>query len=106
MKTPKVFYRRNLPHIHPPVGTFFITYLLHGAVPKPLLEKLKRGHAQKVDELRIRGAKAAIDDERKRYFGRFDLVLHRSESSPFWLRNKEVSEIVKESLHFWDGRKI
>lgn len=106
MKTPKVFYRRHLPHIHPPGGTFFITYLLHGAIPKPLLEKLKRDHTQKVDELRIRGAEAAIDDERKRYFGRFDLALHYSKRSPSWLRNKELSGIVKESLHFWDGRKV
>lgn len=106
MKAPKVFYRRHLPHIHPPEGTFFITYLLHGAIPKPLRETLKRDHTLKVNELRIRGAETAIDDERKRYFGRFDRALHHSENSPFWLRNKEISEIIKESLHFWDGRKI
>lgn len=106
MKTPKVFYRRNLPHIHPPRGTFFITYLLHGAIPKPLLEKLKRDHTLKINEIRLKGSEAAIDDERKRYFGRFDQALHRSESSPFWLRKKEVSQIVKESLHFWDGRSL
>ena len=38
-------YRRNLPHIQPPEGTFFITYRLFGSIPKAVIERLKMEHA-------------------------------------------------------------
>lgn len=106
MKTPKAFYRRNLPHIHPIGATFFVTYLLHGAIPKPLLRKLKGEHELTISELKQKGAETAIDKERKRYFLRIDKALHSSKSVPLLLNKKVIAQTVKDSLHVWDGKKL
>jgi len=37
----KPFYRRKLPHIHPPGATFFVTFRLAGSIPKVVLEQWK-----------------------------------------------------------------
>jgi putative transposase len=36
---PKKFYRRRLPHLVPAKGCFFVTFHLHGALPRGFLEK-------------------------------------------------------------------
>ena len=35
----KVFHRRNLPHLQPLGGTFFVTYNLADAIPKRIFDK-------------------------------------------------------------------
>jgi hypothetical protein len=36
-KTKKTFHRRDLPHLQPLGGTFFVTYNLADAIPKKML---------------------------------------------------------------------
>ena len=40
-KEQKLFHRRNLPHLHPSEGIFFITYRLAGSLPREAIERLK-----------------------------------------------------------------
>ena len=37
----KEFHKRNLPHLQPLGGTFFVTYNLANAIPKRILDKWK-----------------------------------------------------------------
>lgn len=38
----KTFYKRYLPHLTPPGGVLFITSVIKGAIPKPILLELKK----------------------------------------------------------------
>ncbi len=40
----------------------------------------------------------------KRYFGRFDAQLAKSEFGPTWLAQPEVAAVVVQSLHYFQGK--
>jgi REP element-mobilizing transposase RayT len=39
------------------------------------------------------------------YFGKFDKLLDASDFGPTWLKKKEIAEIVKDAIHFYDNKK-
>ena len=100
------FYRRNLPHIHPKDGTFFITFLLAGAIPVTVLNSLIEEKNQN-----IKTVKQKFNDKQlareiynidKLYFGKFDEYLFNKSKGPFWLAKKTISQIVADKLHALD----
>jgi len=48
---PELVYRRNLPHIQPPGGTFFVTFRLAGSIPADVLAALHEESERIVAEL-------------------------------------------------------
>jgi putative transposase len=48
MKEFKIFHRRNLPHLQPKGAAFFVTYLLHDALPGSLKRRLQEEHELKL----------------------------------------------------------
>lgn len=96
---PKPFYRRNLPHLQPAGGCFFVTFRLHGSIPLTKLRALK----EKYDDLLL---SASNEEEKyrlhKRYFGEYDRLLDAIECGPTYLEQAKVAEIVKEEMELWD----
>ncbi len=106
MRKPKIFQRRKLPHIQPPGATFFVTYLLHGAMPAPLMEKLKAENEFNLMALKSKENKLAIDEENRRYFGKFDETLNRVNNGVDWLKDEKLAQIVASTWHYWDDKRL
>ena len=73
-----IFYKRNLPHIHPRDGIFFITFRLADSFPTNVLKKLKEENDSEIKllEKKFNKNKKEFDREKynleKRYFAKFD----------------------------------
>lgn len=105
----KIFYRQRLPHLQPLGGTFFVTYMLDGSFPKPLLEKWKAQlDWQKRGLMHSTGV--SIDESTRRMykldFKKKDDFLDTSTSGNHYLKHDALAGIVAGSLHFWDGRRL
>jgi len=102
------FYRRRLPHWQPPGAAFFITFRLHGSLPRHVLEQLL-GERDSV-ERRLRQIQdptlRAVETyrEERRFFGKWDVALHTADEGPRWLENPRIASIVDESLRYRDGK--
>lgn len=108
MKKYKTYYQRNLPHYQPPGYTFFVTYRLDGSLPVGIIKKLKeeREHALKeiaaTDSQEIRSEK--YKNYQSQYFGKFDKLLDNAGYGPTWLKNYQVAQKVKDTLHDFDKK--
>jgi len=102
------FFRRNLPHLHPPQGTFFLTFCLMRAMPREKMLKLRS--EMKID-LKVSEIKAAsgnlalmkINIE-KIYFDRLDTLMAQSKTNA-WLENRQLAEIISEKMKEFDGKR-
>lgn len=97
----KQFYRRKLPHIHSPGSTLFVTFRLADSIPKKILhqwlaEKTLRSRQPLSDETQI--------EFHRRWFARFEDILHKAESGPTWLADSRIAEMVASSLRYRDGK--
>jgi putative transposase len=108
----KQFYRRKLPHIHSPGATLFVTFRLAGSIPKSVIEQWKQ---EKIwlgkENERLAKNKAVTQNQKesfldfhRRWFAKFEDVLHKEESGTVWLKDKSVAHLVAESLKYRDGR--
>jgi REP element-mobilizing transposase RayT len=110
----KQVYGRNLPHIQPPGATLFVTFRLAGTIPRSVLEEWLRDKRRLESErMRRESAGPAIDPDvateerlafQRRWFRRFETLLHAGRVGPVWLKEDRVAEIVREALHHRDGR--
>lgn len=94
------FYRRNLPHIQPPGGTFFVTFNLAGSFPTKVLQdraKAERSVLGKQREPR------ELEQPRTRS-RRSEITLVKAQSGPMWLKDERIATVVAESLHYRDGK--
>jgi putative transposase len=107
MDSDVIFYRRNLPHIHPKDATFFITFLLAGAIP---ISVLKRLNDQK--NLNIKKIKQNFNEKKlvkeiynteMQYFSEFDEYLDCESNGPIWLEEKVIAQIVADKMYALDG---
>lgn len=108
----KQFYRRKLPHIHSPGATLFVTFRLAGSIPKSVIEKWKQEKLwlEKESE-RLAKNKTASQNQKesflnfyRRWFAKFEDVLHKEESGIVWLKDEAVANLVSESLKYRDGK--
>ena len=74
------FYRRNLPHWHPPGEDIFLTWRLKGSLPVHLRELSSR------------------EEPGKRFLD-LDRALDRADVGPLWLREPRVADCVQQALH-------
>jgi hypothetical protein len=69
-----IFYRRDLPHVHPKDATFFITFRLAGSLPIGIQQKLQEEREREIKQLRKEYSGKEFDQEKykieKRHFGR------------------------------------
>src|SRR5438477_10464355 len=113
----KQFYRRKLPHIHPPGATLFVTFRLSGSVPKTVLQQWKSEKQWLEHELKrvateARGTESneALNHEarliafHRRWFLKFEDILHRADQGPTWLKDERIAKLVADSLQHRDGK--
>jgi REP element-mobilizing transposase RayT len=103
----KIFYRRHLPHWQPQDAVFFVTFRLKNSLPYEIIESLReeRGHAKVSLNTLLeceRTHQNTLDDQR--YFERWEEYLNRTDFGPRWLSQPEIAGIVKEALHYRDGK--
>jgi putative transposase len=97
------FFRRALPHYHPPNATYFITFRLAGSLPANVLKDLEDEFEAEKHALALKFHGAQLYEERekaqKRYFARVDAVLDAAEHGPRWLSQPEIAAIVMNEIH-------
>lgn len=100
---------RNLPHLHPPDTTLFVTFRLAETIPKSLLRLY---HAQKQrwkeeteciikqmmkdDSPELAAHEQRFLEFRRQWFVEFEDILHKEETGPTWLKDEQVARIVAE----------
>ena len=106
------FYQgKKLPHWQPAGATFFITMRLFGSIPKHIIAQHKAQKEIETKELMRLFEKQPLVladqlyDLEKKYFGIYDKELDKS-NEPYWLREKEIAEIVKGSVEFLEGKDL
>jgi putative transposase len=108
----KQFYRRKLPHIHSPGAILFVTFRLAGSIPKTVIEKWKQEkiwlekEQQRIEKLSEseNNQKEDFLNFHRRWFAKFEDVLHREESNVVWLKDERVAGLVADSLKYRDGK--
>ena len=104
-------YRRNLPHIQPDNAVFFITYILDGALPKPVIKRLRLERELKLAELEKQNfspseIKHLITQTHEFYFGKYEALLDGTSSGPTYLKNPDVAKEVAKSIHWMHDEKL
>lgn len=105
--SPKIFYRRRLPHYQPPNETFHVTFRLAGSLPVEIARRLRLNHQVMRQSL----DRASKPEERKRlvrelgatYLDQYDRYLDRATEGPFWLSQDTVAAHVEETIRSQDG---
>ena len=100
------FYRRHLPHWQPPGATLFLTWRLHGSLPREALERVAEERWQ-LDRLPARPEETARDRATrhdKRLLALFDELLSQSRSAPHFLGDERIARLVTDALFFHTGR--
>ena len=106
------FYQgKKLPHWQPAGATFFITMRLFGSIPKHIIAQHKAQKDIEAKELTriFHNDPFSLADQLydldKKYFAIFDKELDKS-NEPYWLQEKAIAEIVKESIQFFEEKEI
>ena len=112
----KQFYRRKLPHIHPPNATLFVTFRLAGTIPKNILHQWKEervwlqnevARMSRMEDDRIFDVdqqRTRLLDFQRRWFVKFEEILHKEETGPVWMKDPRIADLIQESLHYRDGK--
>lgn len=105
-RTDPHYYRRNLPHMQPVHGCFFVTTLLHGALPKTRLKQI----VDHRPEMALRSLSAREKKMLQASFGKYDRfvqylpLLSDPDHGPFWLAKPEIADLVADTLLFLNGK--
>jgi putative transposase len=75
------YYERNLPHWHPEGRAIFLTWRLHGSLPRSFVRDLER-----------------LKEEPGKQFLAADRQLDAGTAGPQWLRDPEIAGCVVDSL--------
>ena len=108
MKT-KRFYRRNLPHLTPAGGTFFVTSRLAGSMPLSVLEELRKSVLNEMDEINLNRHLSNEEKAKrvymaqKRFFKRYDDYLDQALHGPDYLKTSGIAQILVQKFHQYDG---
>lgn len=102
------FYRRHLPHWQPEGATFHVVFRLAASLPLAVIEEMR---IEKDKARRLVGDSKDPEQRSKLlfklhwdYFTRFDAMLDRTSIGPLWLRQPEIAGLVKEAMHYRDGK--
>jgi hypothetical protein len=93
--TIKHFHRRNLPHLYYNEGIYFVTFRLYGSIHP---EELKKLHLSLLNQ-NVHPA------EQKKIFKKYDLLLDNPINKILYLKQPEIMEICKSSIHYYDGKE-
>ena len=95
-------YRRHLPHLAPAGMPIFLTWNLHGALPRAALARLQRER----ERLQAQGPRPGESPRERRLregkllFAAADAMLDGAQAGPFHLRDPQAAAIVEEAVLF------
>jgi putative transposase len=106
----KSFYRRYLPHFHQDGATYFVTTRLAGSLPKEVIFKLAHENEEVISQIRLSDKSdyqklELIDEQQRRYFGKFDKYLDSVVDGNHWLKQPEIAKVIMDAIHFRDGKQ-
>ena len=96
-----------LPHIQPLCATFFLTFRLHGSLPKSFITEIKEKQEAKINALKTLKPPNFIEQiriEQKRYFQLYDKALEQVNDGPTWLSQAKIAKVVVKQLEKYDGQ--
>ncbi len=109
MNEQKIFYRRHLPHLHPPGATYHVVFRLAGSLPKEVVVELRNeseATRRRLERIKDEKEKERLLNEHEWiYFKKFDALLDRGTFGPTWLKQPQIAITVKEDLHCRDGKE-
>ncbi|MDI6766836.1 MAG: hypothetical protein QME52_08450 [Bacteroidota bacterium] len=109
MNEEKIYYQRHLPHYQPPDATMFVTFRLHGSLPKKVIEQIRFEKEMFDKEIKrqpdVNQRERLLKEHRILYFEKFDNFLDTNKHGHLWLRDARAASIVKEAIHYRD-RKV
>lgn len=108
----KTSYFRHRPHFQPSGATLFVTFRLHGSLPKHVIEQLK----EQYNRLNQMMMQYTLEDkqgkEYQRYYAqqkqlisKYDDYLHQSTTGPHYLKDENIARLVCSSMKYWDQKK-
>ena len=107
MRTIKTQYKSNsLPHIQPIGATFFVTFRLHGSLPKSYIQKIKMEKEELISSLKMERPihfRERIAQVEKRYFKLFDDALDKIHNGIQYLSKDEIAQETVKQLQKYNG---
>jgi len=104
----KTYYKRNLPHYQPDDAIFFVTFRLANSLPRSVVEDLIKENEileRRIEMMKDKKEKLVLlKDYKKRYFAKFDQLLDSNISGSMWLKENNIAEIIKDSIHHRDKK--
>jgi putative DNA methylase len=102
----EVFTRRNLPHWFVPDAAHFVTYRLHGTLPKAARDQLDARKNELASQRPRPGESQSHRRERihKELFATYDQLL-ASDASVKWLADPRIAAMVRSNLYHHHGSK-
>ncbi|TAE05655.1 MAG: hypothetical protein EAZ95_19720 [Bacteroidetes bacterium] len=104
----EIYHKRNLPHFYPKGAKFFITFRLFGSIPKSILEELQKKFDKLVASIDINLPEnerfELLDNAQKRLLLAYDAYLDNYQNELHYLKDAQIAEIVKEAIHYRDGK--
>ena len=102
-------YKRNLPHILPDDGVFFVTFRVNNSLPLDVIVNLKSEYEKEIKIARQVVTNSSILKIRlieiyDEYFYEFDTLLDKY-ISDFDLTNPILSEIIINSIHYLNNKE-
>lgn len=104
----KEFYRKNLPHLQIPGQTFFVTWLLAGTFSNNKLSEPKTRlirMSMQINEKPNNKSKDLIQASYQNFL-QYDKKLDNLKSGNHFMKKPEISQIVADSIHYWDNKRI
>ncbi len=88
------FHKRNLPHLYYNEGIYFVTYRLSGSIHP---DELKHLHLEQLTQ-------SSHQSLQKKIFKKYDSLLDKPLNEIQYLKQPEILEICKSSLHYYDTK--
>jgi REP element-mobilizing transposase RayT len=103
-------YKNDLPHWQWENAIYFVTFRLHGSLPKLAIQILKDEQELQRKKLIKKGLpeheiKTALKKMHHLYFGKFDHLLDNSNSGPHYLSKNCFAKIVADAIMFFNEKK-
>ena len=113
----KEYYKHILPHFQQPGQAYFVTWNLKDAIPPKAFFRYTRKLRELRNQIQFQTKQSAPADAinalkndyqsvLKKYIQAYNQLLDQSNAPVLDLTNSENLTVVKESLHFWNNKKL
>jgi putative transposase len=104
----KEFHKRHLPHIQPLGGTFFVTYVLKGSLPKEMATQWRIEYEIKKEQILKNSIQIKVDLDKfgKLEFAKKDNFFDSYSGGNHYFKSDNLAQMVANSLHFWDNKRL